>query len=117
MKSCLPSAAVLVLLVVLEVEVLVVEVLVVFVDAGGVVALLTLVVVVLVVVVVLLALAGAVDVQAAETSNAAVKAASNTIVFILLDFLIWGEGSLLANLNCIESAFESSNLLFLFGKS
>jgi hypothetical protein len=84
-KSCLPSAAVLVLLVVLEVEVLLVLV---FVTGGGAVGRLTLVVlVVLVVVVVLLALAGAVDVQAALTSNEAVKAASNTVFFILLDFL------------------------------
>jgi uncharacterized membrane protein len=82
-KSCFPSAAV-------EESVDVVlafEVLLVFeFDAGGVVGLLAVlvfeVVVVVVVFVVLLALAGAVDEQAAVTSNAAVKAPRSTILFI-----------------------------------
>jgi hypothetical protein len=59
------------------------EVLLVF-DAGGVVVLLAVleVFVTVVVDVVLLLLAGAVDVQAAVTSNAAVKAPRSTILFI-----------------------------------
>jgi hypothetical protein len=66
-------------------DVLVVVVLLVFDAGGGVVALLAVLevfVVVVVVVVVLLALAGAVDVQAAEISSAAVKTPSNNRFFI-----------------------------------
>jgi len=80
MKSCLPSVAVLLAEFALEAgEALVLE------AGGGVVVFLfavLLVVVVVVVFVVVLALPGAVEVQAAVASSAAVKPHSNTLFFI-----------------------------------